>query len=176
MEWTGARYADCPTVEVQTFVDAAPERVWEIVSDIGLMPQLSEEVQRVEWTGGATGPAVGARFTGFNKHEAFGEWQTTSVITECSAPSVFAWTVGEVEHPGAVWRFTVKPEESGTRLSQWVQMGPARSGLSVAIDRMPDKEQKIVFVRLREYETGMAANLAEIKRRAERRSGGDAPA
>ena len=29
-------------------------------------------------------------------------------------------------------------------------MGPARSGLSHAIDRMPDKEQKIVFVRLRE--------------------------
>ena len=29
-------------------------------------------------------------------------------------------------------------------------MGPARSGLSIAIDAMPEKEQKIVFVRLRE--------------------------
>ena len=40
-------------------------------------------------------------------------------------------------------------DPGGTLLRQWVQMGPGRSGLSVAIDRMPEKEQKIVFVRLR---------------------------
>jgi hypothetical protein len=48
-----------------------------------------------------------------------------------------------------------------------MQMGPGRSGLSYAIDRMPDKEQKIVFVRLRELEGSMGATLAEIKRLAE---------
>jgi hypothetical protein len=32
---------------------------------------------------------------------------------------------------------------------------------------MPEKEQKIVFVRLREFETGMKANLAGIKKLAE---------
>ena len=53
-------------------------------------------------------------------------------------------------------------------LEQWYQMGPARSGLNVAIDAMPDKEAKIVFVRLREYETGMKHNLEAIKERAER--------
>jgi hypothetical protein len=42
-------------------------------------------------------------------------------------------------------------------------MGPARSGLNLAIDAMPDKEQKIVFVRLREFETGCKHNLAAIK-------------
>jgi ligand-binding SRPBCC domain-containing protein len=168
MEWTGARYADKPTVEVETFVEAPPENVWRIVSDINLMPELSDEVQRVEWQDGATGPSVGARFVGYNKHEAFGEWQTTSIVTECAQPSVFAWAVGDVEFPGAIWRFSLEPKGGGTTLRQWVQMGPARSGLSVAIERMPDKEQKIVFVRMREYEAGMAANLAEIKARAER--------
>ena len=53
-------------------------------------------------------------------------------------------------------------------LEQWSQMGPARSGLNIAIDAMPDKEAKIVFVRLREYEAAMRHNLAEIKERAER--------
>ena len=47
-------------------------------------------------------------------------------------------------------------------------MGPARSGLNIAIDAMPEKEQKIVFVRLRERETGMKHNLEVIKDRAER--------
>jgi hypothetical protein len=47
-------------------------------------------------------------------------------------------------------------------------MGPGRSGLSIAIDAMPEKEQKIVFVRLREWETAMRHNLEVIKDRAER--------
>ena len=53
-------------------------------------------------------------------------------------------------------------------LEQWVQMGPGRSGLSLAIDAMPDKEAKIVFVRLRELEAGLNHNLAAIKEMAER--------
>jgi len=38
MEWTGARYADMPTVEVRTWIGAPPARVWELVSDVVLMP------------------------------------------------------------------------------------------------------------------------------------------
>ena len=46
-------------------------------------------------------------------------------------------------------------------------MGPARSGLNLAIDAMPEKEQKIVFVRLRDIEASLTANLAAIKKLAE---------
>jgi hypothetical protein len=49
-----------------------------------------------------------------------------------------------------------------------MQLGPARSGLSAAIDRMPDKEQKIVFVRMREFESNMAFTLDQIKTLAQR--------
>jgi uncharacterized protein YndB with AHSA1/START domain len=167
VEWTGVRYADTPTLEVETYIDASPERVWEIVSDIHLLPPLSKELQAVEWLDGATGPAVGARFLGRNKHDAFGEWETTSYVTECAAPRVFTWAVQDVERPGAVWRFTLEPKGAGTVLRQWVQMGPGFSGLSVAIEKMPDKEEKIVYVRLKEYEAGMTANLAHIKALAE---------
>lgn len=45
-------------------------------------------------------------------------------------------------------------------------------GLSYAIDRMPEKEQKIVFVRLREFERNITATLDAIKDLAE---GGPAP-
>lgn len=48
-----------------------------------------------------------------------------------------------------------------------MQMGPARSGLSLAIDRMPDKEQKIVFVRMREFEQNITTTLQHIKMLAE---------
>ncbi|MGA6161029.1 hypothetical protein [Amycolatopsis magusensis] len=48
-----------------------------------------------------------------------------------------------------------------------MQMGPGPSGLSFAIESMPDKEQKIVFVRLRELEKAILANLDAIKKLAE---------
>lgn len=171
MEWTGARYADTPTVEVETWIDAPPERVWELVSDVELMPSMSDELQSVEWQDGASGPALGARFVGLSRHQALGEWRTTSHIVEFQPPRTFAWAVEDPQHPTAVWRFTLEPVEDGTRLCQWMQMGPAPSGLSSAIDRMPDKEQKIVFVRLREFENNMTATLAAIKRIAEARDG-----
>ena len=167
MEWTGARYADKPTVEVRIWIDAPPARVWELVSDIELMPAMSSELQSVEWLDGADGPALGARFTGRSRHEAMGEWETTSHVIEFDPEQTFGWAVGDPAEPAAVWRFRLEPTDSGTELSEWMQMGPARSGLSFAIDQMPDKEQKIVFVRMREFERNITATLDQIKARAE---------
>jgi uncharacterized membrane protein len=167
MEWTGARYADKPTVEVQTWIDAPPHRVWEIVSDVELMPTMSSELQSVEWLDAACEPSVGAKFIGRSKHEALGEWSTTSHVIECEPQRVLAWAVEDPANPTAIWRFRLQPKDGGTELSQWMQLGPARSGLSFAIDRMPDKEQKIVFVRMREFEQNMASTLGHIKKLAE---------
>ncbi|MFJ6084632.1 SRPBCC family protein [Streptomyces sp. NPDC092369] len=167
MKWTGARYTDKPTVEVRTWIDAPPERVWALVSDVGLMPDLSDELQSVEWLDGATGAVLGGRFLGRSRHEALGEWATTSYVIEYEPGRVFAWAVEDPEDPSAVWRFRLHAGDGGTELSEWVQMGPGRSGLSVAIARMPEKEEKIVFVRLREFERNMTATLERIKRLAE---------
>src|SRR3954465_6826455 len=109
MEWTAARYADTPSVQVQTWIDASPRRVWSVVADVGLMPTMSEELQSVEWLDGATEPAVGARFIGRNKHEAFGEWSTTSHVIESEPERVFAWAVENPENPTAIWRFRLEP-------------------------------------------------------------------
>ena len=156
-----------PTVQVQTWIGASPRRVWELVSDIELMPTMSQELQSVEWLDGASEPAVGAKFIGRSKHESLGEWATTSHVVECEPERVFAWAVEDPANPTAIWRFRLEPKDGGTELSEWMQMGPARSGLSFAIDRMPEKEQKIVFVRMREFEQNMAATLAHIKKLAE---------
>jgi hypothetical protein len=167
VEWTGARYADKPTVQASTWIDADPDRVWSLVCDIQLMPTLSNELQRVEWLDGASAPRVGAKFVGHNEHDAFGKWSTTSYVVAFDEPREFAWAVGDPVNPGSTWRFRLTPRDGGTNLTYWMQMGPARSGLSVAIESMPDKEQKIVFVRLREFESAIGKTLASIKRLAE---------
>ena len=167
MEWTGARYANTPTVQADVWIDAPPERVWSIVSDIELMPTMSAELQSVQWQGDARDAALGSTFVGRNQNDALGEWETTSFVVACEQPRVFAWAVSDPHQPAALWRFTLEPAESGTRLQQWAQLGPGRSGLSIAIERMPEKEQKIVHVRLRDWERAMQTTLAAIKALAE---------
>lgn len=167
VEWTGARYADAPTVEVSTWIDADPARVWSLVSDIELMPAFSSELKAVKWAAGSDRPRKGARFVGHNEHDALGQWSTTSQIVSCDEPREFAWAVGGPDDPTATWRFRLTPRGGGTALSYWMQMGPGRSGLSMAIDSMPDKEEKIVFVRMREFEAAIGKTLAAIKRLAE---------
>jgi uncharacterized protein YndB with AHSA1/START domain len=166
MEWTGARYADGPTAEVTTWIDAPPDQVWTAAVDLPAMAESSPELQAVEWLDGE-GPTVGARFVGHNRHESFGEWSAPATVVECDRPRVFTWAVGSPEEPGALWRVTLEAAGGGTRLTEWVRVGPGRSGLSMAIERMPDKEQKIVFVRMRELERNMTGTLAAIKERVE---------
>ena len=161
------RYAELPTTDVESYIDAPPERVWDLVTDIDLIAEISTELTRVEWQDDADRPAVGARFVGHNFHQAMGEWQTTSFVIECDRPRVFAWAVSDVAVPSSVWRFTLRPDGTGTVLTQWAQMGPARSGLNYAIDAMPDKEERIIARRLKEFRAGMTANLARIKELSE---------
>jgi hypothetical protein len=161
------RYRDCPTVEVDQLVAAAPAAVWTFVSDIELPARFSEEFRGASWLDGSVGPCVGARFVGRNHHPAIGDWETTSTICEYEPGRLFGWAVGDADHPSARWRFTLRPEGTGTRLTQWMQMGPARSGINQAIDAMPDKESKILHRRLAEHRANMEATLAGIKELAE---------
>ena len=57
---------------VTLHIDAPPEKVWGLVSDITKMGEYSPEVFEAEWLGGATGPAVGARYRGHVKRNERG--------------------------------------------------------------------------------------------------------
>jgi uncharacterized protein YndB with AHSA1/START domain len=160
------RYADGPTAEVEVEVDAPVERVWELVTDIDLPARFSSEFQGGRWLD--AGPAPDARFVGRNQHPAVGTWETTCVVTECAPHRSFGWAVGDPGFPSAQWRFDLDPRAGGgTRLRQWMRMGPAPSGLTPAIEAMPDKEERIIARRLDEHRANMAATLAGIKELAE---------
>ena len=161
------RYADCPTTEAEVVIDAAPSVVWALVCDIQTPAEFSSEFQGGQWLEGATGPALGATFRGRNHHEARGSWETVSTVCEFEPERVFGWAVGDPEVPAAQWRFTLQPDGSGTRIRQWMQMGPGESGISELIRQMPDKEHRIIRRRLAEHQANMTATLAGIKDRAE---------
>jgi hypothetical protein len=152
---------------------AAPAAVvWALVCDIQLPARFSSEFNGGEWLDGASSPAPGARFTGRNYHPARGNWETTSTICQYQPERVLGWAVGDPDQPSAQWRFTLAADAdgTGTRLIQWMQIGPGPSGISEAIEAMPDKESRILQRRLGEHSANMTATLAGIKELAEARS------
>lgn len=161
------RYADCPTTEVDVFVAAPPEALWPLVSDIQLPARFSEEFAGADWLDGATAAAPGARFVGRNAHDAIGAWETVCTISSYEVGARFEWTVGELDDPSSAWRYTLRPEGAGTRVGMWMRMGPARSGINMAIDAMPDKESRILYRRLSEHRANMERTLLGIKELAE---------
>jgi Polyketide cyclase / dehydrase and lipid transport len=164
------RYADGPTAEAMVHVSAPPEVLWPLISDIHLVASLSSEVQEVVWLDEVRAPAVGAAFRGRSRHKAVGEWTTTSQVIACDPPRVFAWAVQDPDDPAAMWRFELTPRDGGTDLRQWARMGPGFSFLCQAIAAMPEKEERIVAGRLREWQAAIEANLAALKELAEARA------
>ena len=161
------RYAEGPTAEVEVLVEAPPERVWALVTDIDLPARFSQELLGAEWLD--EGPALGARFVGRSRHEALGAWETTSWVNRYEPLRAFGWAVSDLDEPSATWWFELEEEEGGVRLRQCARMGPAPSGLSIAIAAMPDKEERIVARRLQEFERNMLATLEGMKQLAESR-------
>ena len=160
------RYADGPTTEATARVAAPPRAVWDLVTDPGFLARVSTEMQRASW-GEGDEPGLGARLHGHHRHDAIGEWSTVSTVTGWEPGRLFEWTVepGGDEGATAVWRFELTPDGDGTVLRQWARMGPGPSGLSQAIERWPDKEERIVEGRLREWRTGMERNLDAVRER-----------
>jgi hypothetical protein len=141
--------------------------VWEFVSDINVPARFSEEFQGARWDEGFDGPAQGARFIGSNKHPAVGEWEVPCHVTRYEPQKEFGWSVVSAENPGGRWRFELSAIAGATRLRFHVGLGPGPSGITPAIEAMPDKEPKIIFRRLEEHRANMQRTLDGIKHLAE---------
>ncbi|HZT66501.1 MAG TPA: SRPBCC family protein [Acidimicrobiales bacterium] len=159
------RYADGPSVEVETHVDAPPAVVWALISDVTVPALFSSELQEVT-------PVDATTFRGRNRHPAAGEWETTCTIVTNEPEATFEWAVGDPDNPSARWRFSMERDATGTRLRQWMRLGPAPSGLTRAIAAMPDKEERIVARRVEEHRVNMEATVEGIRRLAEERAAG----
>ena len=98
-------------------INAAPEVVWNLVADITRMGEWSPECVRAEWENGATGPAVGADFHGYNKAGTF-EWDAPGVVTDCEPGRIFAFVVPRDAATTNRWCFEFAPHPEGTTLTE----------------------------------------------------------
>jgi len=110
---------------VTLHIDAAPDEVWGLVSDITNTGKFSPETLEAEWLDGATGPAVGTRFRGHVKRNGRGPMYWTSCkITECEPGRVFEFAVITGGKPLNTWRYEFEPSAGGTDVTESFRLMP----------------------------------------------------
>ncbi|NYI45139.1 uncharacterized protein YndB with AHSA1/START domain [Nocardioides aromaticivorans] len=117
--------------EVSVHMKAPVEDVWALVSDVTRIGEFSPETFEAQWTHGATGPAVGARFKGHVKRNGVGPvYWTPCTVTKCVEPgsngqAVFEFAVGLDDNAINTWGYRMAPENGGTRVTEYFRLTPA---------------------------------------------------
>ena len=111
-------------VEVSTDIKADPKAVWRLVSDLPRMGEWSPENTGGRWLGGATGPAKGARFRGWNKH-GIRRWPTTVEVTVADEGREFAFEVTFGPLAISTWQYTMAASGGTTTVTEsWTDRRP----------------------------------------------------
>ncbi|HEX7353753.1 MAG TPA: SRPBCC domain-containing protein [Mycobacteriales bacterium] len=159
------RFVDGPGAVVEVFVNAPPEAVWRLVTDVDVPARFSGEFLGATWEGDTRG--VGAVFHGRNRNEFLGEWTIPCFVDAWDEPRAFGWRTSDPDNPGARWRFELTANGTGTRLRFLLGVGPGPSGLTAAIAQHPDKEDRVLRRRIRDLTENMQATVDGIKRLTE---------
>jgi len=125
---------------VTVYMAAPAEKVWAFVSDVTNTAKYAEETFEAEWVGGATGPAIGARFRGHvlrnGRPPAY--WSTCEV-THCEPGREFGFAVLVGGRRANNWHYRFTPSGDGTDVTEsfrlegmaplklyWALLGPWR--------------------------------------------------
>lgn len=105
---------------VTVHVDAPPDHVWGLISDITNTGRFSPETFEAEWLDGASGPAVGTRFRGHVRRNGRGPtYWTVCKITACEPGRAFAFdVVGPGERTVNSWRYDLEPSGGGVDVTE----------------------------------------------------------
>lgn len=103
---------------VSIHIDAPAEQVYDLVADVTRTPEFSPEIVRCTWVGGATGPAVGARFRAFNKVPRRPPWSNKPVVTVVERGRTFAFARTEKLGGTVDWTYRFEPEGNGTKVTE----------------------------------------------------------
>jgi hypothetical protein len=125
-------------IEVSRVIAASPDELYDMVSDLPRMGELSPENTGGMWINGAIGPEVGAVFRGTNSH-GDKHWATIAIIERADRGKAFVFrtSVGPIKI--ARWGYTFEPVDNGTKVTEtwddmrnWVakKAGTVASGVS----------------------------------------------
>jgi uncharacterized protein YndB with AHSA1/START domain len=140
-------------------IATAPERVYDLITDVTRMGEWSPECYRCEWLDGAIAAAPGARFRGYNRRGAL-RWQRTAVVDVADRGREFAFATmnDRAGRQETRWSYTLEPSDSGTLLTESFEF------LWCSI---PNRAVELFLPRGRQVNQGIRETLVRIKDAAE---------
>jgi len=138
-------------------IQAPPEKVYAMVTDVSRMGEWSPECLKAEWIEGATGPAVGARFKGSNKKGII-RWSTRPTVKVAEPGKEFTFETGKPGNEDTRWTYRFAPKDGGTELTESFEA--LRYPWFLKITQPPKR-------RTRELQGGVEQTLERIKQAAE---------
>lgn len=146
-------------------IAAPPDRVYGLISDVTRMGEWSPECIRCEWTDGATGPAVGARFKARNKGARGPAWFNKPEVTVADPGREFAFNRKGPGIGSYTWRYRLEPTASGTRVTESYEVErPVPKAMNWLTEKWTGSNDRDADLR-----RGMQTTLSRLKEAAEAR-------
>jgi uncharacterized protein YndB with AHSA1/START domain len=117
-----------PDFEAAITIEASPEQVYALVSDLPRMGEWSPECTRVTWVGSASGDAgtayAGARFIGHNRAGAI-RWFTQGVVVDADPGRRFSFRIHFGPVQVAFWNYEFAATADGCQVTEsWTDHRP----------------------------------------------------
>jgi nitroreductase len=161
----GLRFEEGPGTIVEVDIGAPLATIWALVTNINVLSGFSTELLGAEWENHERG--VGAIFRGRNQHPTLGEGSVRCFVDARDEPRQFGWRTGDVQSPGARWRFELEPTGDDTRLRFAYVIGPGRSAITLELQNNPGKEADVLRRSIAEVRATMQRAVEGIKQLAE---------
>jgi hypothetical protein len=156
--------------EASLHVQASPERLYDLVADVGRMAEWSPECRACEWIDEAAAPVVGARFRGTNRR-GLARWTTELRVVAADRGREFAFVTVRRGHEQTRWSYRLAPHGGGTTVTESFELLADMPWYLVATERV----LMGVADRRADLEAGMRTTLRRLKAAAETRNTSDAP-
>jgi hypothetical protein len=104
----------CATATVQ--IDARPEAVYGLITDLQTLASLAAEAVAMEWCKGDSA-CKGAVFVGHNENGSK-RWTTKCTVTDAEPGRVFAFDVRYTVLPIARWQYDIAGADGGCRVTE----------------------------------------------------------
>jgi uncharacterized protein YndB with AHSA1/START domain len=156
-----------PDATASVAVQAPPDLVYAMVSDVPRMPEWAVECEHNTWLGRDTGPRVGARFRGHNHRGPF-HWWTLATVTAAEPGRRFAFRVTSFGLPVAEWAYDIEATDGGCVVTEstWYQvLWVHRYVLAPVFTAMPSR-----VVRTAANQRNIECTLEQLKAAAEARA------
>ncbi|MEQ1873909.1 MAG: SRPBCC family protein [Ilumatobacteraceae bacterium] len=114
---TGPSTAAPQTISVSRVINATPERLYDLITDLPRMGEWSTENRGGRWMNGASGPAMHARFKGKNAN-GWRRWSTVAKVLIADRPREFVFQVTSRGFSIAKWGYVLEPVAGGTKVTE----------------------------------------------------------